>query len=228
VAFALSTVDVALIHGPPGTGKTTAVAELIKRFVERDERVLVCAPSNIAVDNLAEKLAPALGKRMVRIGHPARVLQNIVGLTLDSRVSHSEEADIIRDMRRDIAQLRQEMRHAEDRRSARAELSELNRDLRAREAKALSGILASSAVVLATLTGAGDPVLDSLPAFDVVVIDEAAQALEAACWIALLRSKKCILAGDDKQLGPTIKSDEAARQGLAVTLFERLRAKHGH
>jgi len=234
VRFALSTVDVALIQGPPGTGKTTTVADLIRRIVlERGERVLACAPSNVAVDNLAEKLCASLGaKRLVRIGHPARVMPSVTGMSLDSRVSHHMDADVIRDLRHDIVRIRNELGKrgldGSARREKRAELAELTKDLRQRESRILQSVLGSAAVVLATCTGAGDAVLDGHPPFDWVVIDEAAQAMEAACWIPLLRgSGRCVLAGDDKQLPPTIKSEKAASAGLAVTLFERLHKKHG-
>eukprot|EP00727_Mastigamoeba_balamuthi_P007395 m51a1_g3276 putative dna-binding protein smubp-2-like (1010) ;mRNA; f:238715-246641 len=235
VRAAESTRDVALIHGPPGTGKTATVAELIARLAKnRGESVLVCAPSNIAVDNVAERLAPLL---MVRIGHPARVMPELEYLTLDARVKRTDTSVAAGDARAEASKKRQQLRtcrSTEERSAIRSDLSELYKEIRRaealvfeREAKAVKEVFLGCRIVLATLTGAGDSLLDDHPVFDWVVIDEAAQALEPACWIALLRGAKCVMAGDDRQLPPTIKSEEAAAAGLSVTLFERLRKQHG-
>lgn len=163
---------------------------------------------------------------MVRIGHPARVLPSVSGLTLDSKLARTDGSDVIRDMRKDISRVRVQLQQARDKRQGaekksalRAELRDLGKDLRVREARVLQTLLNSAAVVLATTTGAGDRVLAQARPFDWVVIDEAAQALEAACWIPILKGAKLVLAGDDKQLPPTIKSEEAAKVTHTYTRY---------
>lgn len=172
---------------------------------------------------------------MVRIGHPARVLPSVSGMTLDSRLARADGSDVIRDMRKDISRVRSQLQQARDKRQGaekksalRAELRDLGKDLRVREARVLQSLLNSAAVVLATTTGAGDRVLAQARPFDWVVIDEAAQALEAACWIPILKGAKLVLAGDDKQLPPTIKSDEAARVKFQFVFREQTSKHNNH
>jgi superfamily I DNA and/or RNA helicase len=221
--------DLALVHGPPGTGKTRVLAEVIRRAAARGEPVLACAPSNLAVDNLAERLADA-GVEGVRLGHPARVLPSVLGLTLEARVAGHEAARIAGDLatrafalRRDARKRRQrrgpgrfsEAREAE--REARALLAEA----RSLEARAEADVLSRAPVVLATLTG-----LDASPLagrrFALAAVDEATQAVEPATWLALLRADRAVLAGDHLQLPPTVLSAEAQAGGLGISLFERL------
>ncbi|HLU38991.1 MAG TPA: AAA domain-containing protein, partial [Planctomycetota bacterium] len=223
VAHALRAEHFALIHGPPGTGKTTMVVELIRQAVARGERVLACAPSNVAVDNLGERLAAA-GLRIVRLGHPARVLPSVLAHTLDALIEASPDRKVSKDLRREIEQQQRRVARASGRNArgeARAELRRLRDELRAQQDATIRGLLDTAQVVLATTTGAADPLLGGR-AFDLVVIDEAAQAIEAACWIALLRGRRAVLAGDHLQLPPTIVSPEAAARGLARTMFARL------
>lgn len=223
IATALRAEHVALIHGPPGTGKTTAVTEFVRQVTARGERVLACAPSNVAVDNLAERLLRA-GLDVVRLGHPARVQAAVRDVSLSALVDQAPEQKILRDVRRELTEGQRALHKAktrQDRAAARDALRRLRAEQRQLELAISKGFVDKAQVVLATLTGATDALLGDRP-FDWVVIDEAAQALEAACWIALPRAPRVLLAGDHRQLPPTIQSAEAAAQGLARTLFERL------
>lgn len=223
VAHALRAEHVALIHGPPGTGKTTAVVELLRQAIARGERVLACAPSNVAVDNLGERLAAA-GARVLRLGHPARVLPSVLAHTLDAQIEASPDRKVSKELQREIDVQQRRVARASARAAraeARAELRRLRAELRQHEAAITRALVATAQVVLATTTGAADALL-AQRAFDLVVIDEAAQAVEAACWIPILRGRRVVLAGDHLQLAPTIVSAAAAARGLAHTLFARL------
>lgn len=232
VAHALAAADVALIHGPPGTGKTTAVVELIRRAVQRGEKVLACAPSNLAVDDLLERLL-VFGERAVRLGHPARVLPELRQHTLDLLV---EEHHDVRLAHRLIKEAEGLFRQADrtgrkrpsrdTRRDARKEARQLIADARRLEAQAVEHILDTADIVCATTTGL-DHDLIGQRRFDLAVIDEASQSTEPGCWIPLLRSRRVVLAGDHCQLPPTVLSDEAAAGGFGISLFERLIALAG-
>ncbi|XP_059006025.1 DNA-binding protein SMUBP-2 isoform X3 [Mustela lutreola] len=237
VSFALSQKELAIIHGPPGTGKTTTVIEIILQAVRQGLKVLCCAPSNVAVDNLVERLARSK-QRIVRLGHPARLLDSIQQHSLDAVLARSDGAQIVADIRKDIDQafvraaslppLCAKNRQTQEKREKSGvwgEIKLLRKELKEREEAAMLESLRSAAVVLATNTGASsDGPLKLLPDghFDVVVIDECAQALEASCWIPLLKARKCVLAGDHKQLPPTTISHKAALAGLSRSLMERL------
>ena len=227
VRFALSARDVALIHGPPGTGKTTTLVELIRQAVARGQRVLACAASNLAVDNLLEKLV-RVDEKTLRLGHPARVLPELQQHTLDLLVDAHPDVKIARKLVKEAQALRASAgkytraKPAPGAKQAmRAEASELMADARRLERQVVEHLLDSATVVCATLTGLDDGLLGDRR-FDLVVIDEAAQATEPACWIPLLRGERVVLGGDHCQLPPTIVSDEAARGGLGVSLMERL------
>jgi hypothetical protein len=226
--------DLALVHGPPGTGKTTVLVEVIRRAVARGERVLATAPSNLAVDNLLERLLAA-GLHGVRLGHPARVLPALLEHTLEARTAGHEAARIARGLveqalalRRGASRRRQrrgpgrfsEARAAE--RDARALLAEA----RALEDRAEAEVLEGAPVVLATLTGLGGAALAGRR-FPLVVVDEATQAVEPATCLALLRADRAVLAGDHLQLPPTVLSAAAQAGGLGRSLFERLVELHG-
>ncbi|XP_061577733.1 DNA-binding protein SMUBP-2 [Cololabis saira] len=232
VSFALSQRELAVIHGPPGTGKTTTVVEIILQAVKQGQKVLCCAPSNVAVDNLVERLARCKAK-VLRLGHPARLLESIQKHSLDAILAQSDSAGIIADIRKDIDKAfmgRRKMQEKGDRFNFKREVGELRKELKDRETTAITQILKRADVVLSTNTGACDTgPLKFLPAehFDWVVVDECAQALESSCWIALLNARKCILAGDYKQLPPTIKSQTAASKGLSLSLMERLIQMYG-
>jgi ATP-dependent RNA/DNA helicase IGHMBP2 len=228
VAFALEARDVALIHGPPGTGKTTALVEVIRQAVLRGEKVLACAASNIATDNLVERLA-ASGARVVRLGHPARLLPTVLEHSLDALVERADGSRIALDARRELEREERRLRKARDRaerRAIRDGVRRLRAEVRDLEERVVRDILERADVVLATNVGAGDPMLSGLE-FDRVAIDEAAQALEASSWIPILLGRMVVLAGDHRQLPPTIRSREAEAGGLGVTLFERLQGRYG-
>ncbi|XP_032629005.1 DNA-binding protein SMUBP-2 isoform X2 [Chelonoidis abingdonii] len=213
VSFSLAQKELAIIHGPPGTGKTTTVVELILQAVQQGLKVLCCAPSNTAVDNLVERLA-GYKEKILRLGHPARLLETIQHHSLDAVLARGDNAQIVADIRKDIDQAFIKTKKTQDegeRSHFRNEIKALRKELKEREETAMTEILTRANVVLATNTGASsDGPLKLLPEnhFDLVVIDECAQALEASCWIPLLKARKCILAGDHKQLPPTIISDK--------------------
>ena len=227
VRFALAARDVALIHGPPGTGKTTTVVELIRRAVRRGEKVLACAGSNIAVDNLLERLVIG-GERVVRLGHPARVLPELQAHTLDLLVEEHRDVALAHKLVKEaLALFRKAGRYTRakpepgSRQATRQEAKSLLADARRLEDQAVAQILDQADVVCATLTGMDDELLGKRR-FDLVVIDEACQSTEPACWVAIGRGERLVLAGDHCQLPPTIVSEEAAAKGLGVSLFERL------
>lgn len=227
VRFALSARDVAIIHGPPGTGKTTAVVELIRQAVRRGERVLACAPSNLGVDNVLEKLLRA-GERAVRLGHPARVLPELRAHTLDVLAEEHADARLARKFAKEaFALFRQAGKWTRAkpepgaRRDMRQEARALLADARRLEAQAVERILDGAAIVCATLTGL-DAELLGRRAFDLAVVDEACQSTEPGTWVPLLRSGRLVLAGDHCQLPPTVLSPEAEKQGFSVSLQERL------
>ncbi|KAI9664894.1 MAG: hypothetical protein M1821_006342 [Bathelium mastoideum] len=207
IRFALASREIALIHGPPGTGKTYTLIELILQLLARNQRILVCGPSNISVDNIVERLAPH-GLPLVRLGHPARLLSSVLAHSLDVLTRTSEAAAIVRDVAKEMDAKQasiKKTRSGRERREIYSDLKELRKEYRERERGCVDQLLRQSKVVLATLHGAGGFHLKDHK-FDVIIIDEASQALEAQCWIPLLRAKKVVLAGDHLQLPPTIKS----------------------
>jgi len=220
--------DVAFIHGPPGTGKTTTIVESIKLTIRQERQVLVCAPSNAAVDLLVDKLS-LQGLNTLRIGHPARVTEQSLSKTLDAKIAEHNHFDELKSLRRRLEQLRQKTgqfkrnyghHEREQKRLAREEAKLLKSDADMLEFYIVNDLLNNSEAICCTLVGSSHPVLKGRK-FKTVFIDEAGQALEPACWIPLLKSHRVIFAGDHCQLPPTIKSREAANQGLAKTLFEK-------
>jgi len=232
VRFALSARDVAAVHGPPGTGKTTTLVEIIRQAVRRGDRVLVCAPSNLAVDNLLERLL-AHGERAVRLGHPARVLPQLREHTLDLMVDdHPDVRQARKFVKEALALFRKAARWTRAkpepgaRRDMRQEARSLLADARRLEDQAVERILNAAPVLCATATGL-DPAVLGGRRFDLLVFDEACQTTEPACWVPLPRCDRVVLAGDPCQLPPTVLSQEAARQGFGVSLLERLMALYG-
>ena len=232
ITFALATKDVAVIHGPPGTGKTTTVAELIRQAVARGERVLACAPSNHAVDNLLGMLM-ALGELPVRIGHPARVDPNLRDRALDLLVRKHADARQARKFAKDAFALFQQADKWTKEKPQPGEKAALRREARAllKEARtfedlAAERILDDARIVCGTLTGVAGHTLGARR-FDLAVIDEAGQSTEPASWLPLLRSEKVVLAGDHRQLPATVISPEAAAKGLGISLMERIAEHYG-
>ncbi len=209
IRFALASRDVALIHGPPGTGKTHTLIELILQLLDRKQRLLVCGPSNISVDNIVERLARHKVP-MVRLGHPARLLPGVLNHSLEVLTKTSEAAAIVQDIRGEMDAKQsfiRKTRNGRERRVIYGEMKDLRKEYRQREGRVVGDLLKGSQVVLSTLHGAGGFHLKN-EKFDVVIVDEASQALEAQCWIPVLGSgaEKLVLAGDHLQLPPTIKS----------------------
>ncbi|MBL8024307.1 MAG: AAA family ATPase [Elusimicrobia bacterium] len=225
VRSALAAQDIALIHGPPGTGKTTVLAEIIRQAVAKGKSVLATAPSNIAVDNMLEKLLDA-GLNVVRLGHPARILENLRHATLMAQLDEHPDQKVIRLMDRDRERLVVQRYRGQGRlpieedKALKREIKALWKEARAIEKSISKRIIQKADVVLATHGGIG--ALLNSERFDVVCLDEASQATEPLSWIPILLAEKVVMAGDPLQLPPTIHSKEAADRGLKTTLMERL------
>lgn len=224
VAFASAARDVAVIHGPPGTGKTRTLVELIRQAILRGQKVLVCAPSNLGVDNLFERLLNR-GVKAVRIGHVARVLPRLREQCLTALVPKHRDVRQVKKLRHEANDLFRKVDKGGLDRGIRQEMRNEARDLlsdaRDMEANIALEIINEAEVVCATNTGITADLLGARR-FDLVVIDEACQCSEPSCWIPLLRADRLVLAGDHCQLPPTVISHEAAREGFDISLQERL------
>lgn len=224
----LSAQQVAIIHGPPGTGKTTTLIQAIIETLKSETQILVCAPSNAAVDLVAEKLLQH-NVSVVRIGHPARVTQEILSTTLDTQITNHTQYKELKSLRKSAEEYKN-LGHKYKRNFGHSEREQ--RKLLLTEAKRFRAeadlladyikddILSKTRVICTTLVGANNYSLKG-KTFSTVFIDEAAQGLEPATWLPIIKSKRVIFAGDHCQLPPTIKSFDAAKKGLEETLFEK-------
>ena len=218
----LAAREVAIVHGPPGTGKTTTLVEAVFETLHRENQVLVCAQSNTAVDWISEKLLDR-GIPVLRIGNPTRVNDKMLAFTYERRFEAHEDYPELWSLRKAIRELQSRIRGngAGKREQLRHQLSKLRHRALELEIRIHDDLFREARVIASTLVGAANRLLEHRR-FSSLFIDEAAQALEAACWIAISKADRVILAGDHCQLPPTIKCLEALRGGLGDTLMEKV------
>ncbi|MFW5536920.1 MAG: AAA domain-containing protein [Segatella copri] len=210
--------DVAIVHGPPGTGKTTTLVEAINETLMRETQVLVCAQSNMAVDWISEKLVDR-GVNVLRIGNPTRVNDKMLGFTYERRFESHPDYPQLWAIRKAIRELRKNRKKGSE--NYHQKMERLKSRAAEIEIRINSELFGEARVIACTLVGSAHRLLEGMK-FGTLFIDEAAQALEAACWIPMRRASRVILAGDHCQLPPTVKSIAALRAGLGKTLMERI------
>lgn len=210
--------DVAIVHGPPGTGKTTTLVEAINETLMRESQVLVCAQSNMAVDWISEKLVDR-GINVLRIGNPTRVNDKMLGFTYERRFESHPDYPQLWAIRKAIRELRKNRKKGSE--NYHQKMDRLKSRAAEIEIRINAELFGEARVIACTLVGSAHRLLEGMK-FGTLFIDEAAQALEAACWIPMKRASRVILAGDHCQLPPTVKSIAALRAGLGKTLMERI------
>lgn len=210
--------DVAIVHGPPGTGKTTTLVEAINETLMRESQVLVCAQSNMAVDWICERLVDR-GINVLRIGNPTRVNDKMLGFTYERRFEAHPDYPQLWAIRKAIRELRRKKKGRDD--NFHQKLERLKSRATELEIRINASLFGEARVIASTLVGSANRLLDGMK-FGTLFIDEAAQALEAACWIPMRRVSRVVLAGDHCQLPPTVKSMAALKGGLGKTLMERI------
>lgn len=210
--------DVAIVHGPPGTGKTTTLVEAIFECLQKENQVMVCAQSNMAVDWISEKLVDR-GIPVLRIGNPTRVNDKMLSFTYERQFEAHPDYEQLWALRKAMRELRKNRRRGD--RSYHQKMDRLHSRATELEMSITQQLFGEARVIACTLVGAANRLLEGQK-FNTLFIDEAAQALEAACWIPIRRASRVVFAGDHCQLPPTVKSYEAMREGLGVTLMERI------